>query len=69
VIKILWPTTARYGLEEKKVVYERCGVAEYWIVDPSTNGTPGYKLQHGEYQLFFEGTAAIDSSLLEWKLE
>jgi len=56
-------------LEEKKVVYERCGVAEYWIVDPSTNGTPGYKLQHGEYQLFFEGTAAIDSSLLEWKLE
>lgn len=69
VIEILSPGTARYDLEDKKDVYERCGVAEYWIADPATNGTAGYKLTNGEYQLFYEGTASIISELLDWKVD
>jgi len=34
VVEILSPSTAYYDLTEKKDVYERVGVKEYWIVDP-----------------------------------
>src|SRR5699024_2227916 len=34
VIEILSPSTAKYDLEEKKDIYERFGVKEYWIVEP-----------------------------------
>lgn len=34
VVEILSPATAYYDLRKKFKVYERCGVKEYWIVDP-----------------------------------
>ena len=34
VIEILSPGTARHDRDEKKMIYERNGVDEYWIVDP-----------------------------------
>ncbi len=34
VIEILSPSNAYYDLRQKKSVYERIGVREYWIVDP-----------------------------------
>jgi len=34
IIEILSPGTAYYDLIEKKEIYERFGVKEYWIVDP-----------------------------------
>ncbi len=51
VVEILSPSTAYYDLLEKKEVYERSGVKEYWIVDPKrktfeiyTNSQEGFKL-------------------------
>ncbi|HLC16333.1 MAG TPA: Uma2 family endonuclease [Thermodesulfovibrionia bacterium] len=35
VIEILSPSTECYDLRDKKAVYEKKGVKEYWIVDPS----------------------------------
>ena len=35
VVEILSPATSRRGRTEKRAVYERNGVAEYWIVDPA----------------------------------
>src|SRR3990172_2870333 len=34
VIEILSPSTAYYDLKTKFQVYQKAGVAEYWIVDP-----------------------------------
>ena len=34
VVEILSPSTGRYDLQEKKRIYERFGVMEYWIIDP-----------------------------------
>ena len=51
VVEILSPSTAYYDLTQKKDVYERSGVREYWIVDPMersleiyTNSEEGFKL-------------------------
>ena len=51
VVEILSPSTAYYDLTEKKDVYERVGVKEYWIVDPKrktfeiySNSEEGFKL-------------------------
>jgi Uma2 family endonuclease len=35
VVEILSPATARKDMKEKFLRYERAGVKEYWIVDPS----------------------------------
>ena len=34
VVEILSPSTARYDLGYKRVLYSKSGVLEYWIVDP-----------------------------------
>ena len=36
VVEILSPATAERDLDRKRRLYERHGVAEYWIVDPDT---------------------------------
>lgn len=34
VVEVLSPSTRRRDLNEKRAIYERNGVAEYWVVDP-----------------------------------
>ena len=34
IVEILSPSTAYYDIVEKKEIYEKYGVREYWIVDP-----------------------------------
>lgn len=69
VIEILSPGTAKYDLTDKKDVYERCGVAELWFVDPADSSVTGYSLMEGEYQLFFSSTCKIESKLLDFVVE
>ncbi len=45
VIEILSSRTAKEDKNRKKNVYERCGVKEYWIVDPVTKKTIGFSLE------------------------
>ena len=35
----------------KKDLYEKCGVKEYWIVDPENRSIEVYLLQDGKYKL------------------
>lgn len=49
VIEILSPSTAKYDKNQKKVVYERHGVKEYWIVDPETKEVQGFFLKDGAF--------------------
>lgn len=68
VIEILSPSTAEYDLNDKKDVYERSGVSEYWIVDPKDASTHGYYLDHGKYVPFYEGKSKLEFRLLKLKI-
>ncbi len=43
IVEILSPGSEKLDKIEKKEVYERCGVKEYWIVHPATKKVIGYK--------------------------
>lgn len=64
VIEILSPSTARYDQTVKKAVYERCGVREYWIVEPDTKKTTGFTLEAGKYVSLSPAIGIIHSTLL-----
>ena len=51
VVEVLSPSTARRDKGYKKRVYERCGVREYWIVDPMARSIEQYVLENGEFVL------------------
>jgi Uma2 family endonuclease len=51
VIEILSPATAMKDQTEKRILYERHGVREFWIVNPNTFETFIYRLKDGAYGL------------------
>ena len=51
VIEVLSPSTAKNDRGHKKDVYERHGVREYWIVDPSSRSVEQYVLEDGRFTL------------------
>lgn len=51
VAEVLSPGTAKNDRTHKKDVYERCGVPEYWIVDPAAKSIEAYLLSDGRYSL------------------
>ena len=57
VVEVLSPSTGRYDRGRKMQVYERCGVREYWIVEPFNRSIEQYVLEndrfilHGFYRL------------------
>lgn len=53
VVEVLSPSSAYYDLRLKRGVYERSGVREYWIVDP-TRLLQGFEVGLKE---LFQGTA------------
>lgn len=50
VVEILSPTTAKNDLEDKRALYERCGVDEYWIVDPQKPSMTIWALKGDQYE-------------------
>jgi Uma2 family endonuclease len=69
VIEILSPSTAKYDLEEKKDIYERYGVKEYWIVDPADGSVVGYASENNKFVTLPATVGKIESTLLDWKVE
>ena len=51
VAEVLSPGTAKNDRSRKKDAYERGGVPEYWIVNPSEMSVEVYLLQNGQYEL------------------
>ncbi len=58
VIAILSPATAYYDLRHKKTVYARCGVKEYWIVDPMEHSIEIYQNEQGAWVLVRSAVSA-----------
>ncbi|WP_243174924.1 Uma2 family endonuclease [Desulfofundulus sp. TPOSR] len=66
VVEILSPATAYYDLRKKFKVYERCGVKEYWIVDPEEKSVQVFVPREGRFVLDQEAerTGEISSRVL-----
>lgn len=69
VIEILSPSTAKYDRGNKKRVYERNGVREYWIVDPHTRIVQGYRLLNGAFEALPATEGVLCSRLFRRKFE
>jgi Uma2 family endonuclease len=64
IIEILSTGNFKYDLETKKELYEKFGVQEYWIVNPTTKLVIGYSLTDNQYGMPIETTSNIPSKLL-----
>ena len=51
VVEVLSPSTARYDRGHKKDVYEKHGVREYWLVNPTDRSVEQYILENGHFVL------------------
>ncbi len=68
VIELLSPSTSKYDLDEKKDVYERYGVKEYFIIEPATKTVDHYWLVNGEYSKQPSTAGNINSKLLNCQI-
>ena len=64
VIEILSPSNKGYDKKDKKQVYEKYGVKEYWIVEPNDKTVKGFTLVNDEFVEFASTTGIIKSKLL-----
>lgn len=64
VVEVLSPGSEKLDRFEKKAVYERSGVKEYWIVHPSSKKVYGYQLVGKEYKEIVSQEGIIVSPLL-----
>ena len=64
IIEILSPSTSQLDWEEKKLIYERYSVQEYFLVDPNSKSVTSFFLKNGEYEEQESIVAKIKSVLL-----
>lgn len=65
LIELLSPGNKSHDTVKKKILYEKFGVKEYWIIDPQTKESIGYTLDGKVYKEFFRSTGEITSRLLD----
>lgn len=67
VVEILSPATAYYDLRKKYKTYEKCGVKEYWVVDPGEKSVQVFNLKEGKFTLDqeAEGGGEISSRVIQ----
>lgn len=51
IVEVLSPGTEKRDRGYKKDLYEKCGVREYWMVEPETQTIEVYLLTDGKYKL------------------
>jgi len=52
IVEILSPSTAKKDINDKFILYQECGVKEYWIVNPNDENINVFFLdKKGKYQL------------------
>jgi len=68
VVEIGSPGTRRRDETLKQRLYERCGVSEYWVVDPTLDVIKVYRLVEGRYsrvhELMLENADVLTTPLL-----
>jgi Uma2 family endonuclease len=49
IVEVISPASRRFDHETKKADYQRCGVSEYWLIDPHLKTMTFYRLEGGQY--------------------
>ena len=65
LIEILSPSNSDHDLIQKKDLYEKCGIPEYWIVNPETKETVGFILKDGKFRESGHYVGKIHSVILD----
>ncbi len=68
VIEILSPGTATYDKKEKKEIYERYGVKEYWMVDPKTKEADGFVWKEGKLEVGVSAERVLKFGILDLEI-
>src|SRR5690242_17726299 len=68
VIEILSPSSSKLDFKEKKSVYEKFAVSEYFIVDPETKSVDSFLLKKGKFEEQKMLTGKINSRILGTKI-
>lgn len=63
VVEVLSPSTAKNDKGHKKDIYAKCGVKEYWIVNPSDKSVDVYVLEGSSFVLHDVYTFYSESEL------
>lgn len=69
IIEILSPSTSHFDFEDKKVIYEKYGVQEYFIVEPNSKSVSAFYLKDGEYEEQESSARKIKSVVLNTEIE
>jgi Uma2 family endonuclease len=64
IIELLSPSNAVFDLNQKKHIYQRKKVKEYWVIDPVTKEVTGFELNTKSYKEFPGAKGIIGSKLL-----
>jgi Uma2 family endonuclease len=68
IIEILSPSTFHIDLDEKKSVYERYGVQEYFQVEPNSKSVTSFFLKNAEYEEQEPTNSSIKSDVLNTQI-
>lgn len=69
IVEVLSPGTKKLDKKNKKAVYEQFGVKEYWIVEPQSKKTTGFKLENNEYVEIVSSKSILQLQLLQVTLQ
>ncbi len=65
IVELLSPSNAKYDLIQKKDIYEKKKVKEYWAIDSSTKEVIGFELMAKGYKELPKTKGTIASKLLD----
>jgi len=68
VIEILSPSTSHLDWEEKKLIYERYIVQEYFLIEPNSKSVTSFFVKDAEYEEQKSTQSKIKSVLLNTEI-
>lgn len=68
IIEITSPSTAKFDHIIKKRIYEKSGVTEYWIINPSHEEAVGFKIIDKKYVEFCRSYGKFTSEVLNLEI-
>ena len=68
IVEILSPATTHLDFDEKKLIYEKYGVQEYFIVEPNSKSVTSFLLKNKKYEEQKKTKGIIKSILLNTEI-